>query len=553
MIKRFDTDTLREEHCLIIGESSAKDAVVRDMLNRHDGSAGALVVLDYDGRFYESCGGDALLADFSSKGSVVPDLLETLLHSPYGNDPKTFAMMMQKLLCIPKPDRTSNDTFWSTSSAEAFKQYIEYLCVLYKTEKYDAEHCVSTGAADGKKKDFVLLGKFAGIMTDIMSRVVSYNKLSEYDYNPVEKYLESYVQASVREGAKLFEGTLKNTASPQSNTYQCIYMSMLVNGASFFKAMEMFEHDGKNLAGLPVLNMRSFVSGGCGSAPLFFCGTKRADANQALGALALIAAACAAHDSGTNVTVVIPELERWNLQGAFDYVREEHFGGLSTVTSYGDVSRLASAAGSDKLSVLSRMAEKSDSRLWLYTADNVCEDLFISETTQRERRYKLSEMDGYCAYKKRNADLEYFAMPTAAEEKKVRTRAPLEAVVSKAWIDTADNAESKRIQAVVCCGLPPDLYMELKEMGHVKEERWWKRSPYWAAYDVLEDFLLSDPSRLTKKEREMSCKGTGYFEVDGVDEEEDFSGYLRKIDKKQLIERVRTLIKKMKKEARKTA
>ena len=106
-MKEFDTNRLCGGHCFIIGESSAKDSVIREMLNRHSGSSGALVVLDYDGRFYESYGGEAVLADFSSVGSVVPDLLEssvgsvvpdlleTLLHSSrYARNPQIFALMM---------------------------------------------------------------------------------------------------------------------------------------------------------------------------------------------------------------------------------------------------------------------------------------------------------------------------------------------------------------------------------------------------------------------------------------------------------------------------
>ena len=94
-MKEFDTNRLYGGHCFIIGESSAKDAVIREMLSRHSASTGALIVLDYDGRFYESYGGEAVLADFSSVGSVVPDLLETLLHSSrYARNPQIFALMM---------------------------------------------------------------------------------------------------------------------------------------------------------------------------------------------------------------------------------------------------------------------------------------------------------------------------------------------------------------------------------------------------------------------------------------------------------------------------
>lgn len=553
-MKEFDTNRLCGGHCFIIGESSAKDAVIREMLSRHSASTRALIVLDYDGRFYESYGGEAVLADFSSAGSVVPDLLETLLHSShYGRNPKIFALMMQRLLSITKPDRTSNDAFWSVMSSAAFKQYVEYLCALYKVEKFAVGYDGSSEVAGGNKNDFVLLGKFAGIMTNIMYKSTVCKDPATFiasrpDSSPIEKYLESYVKASAGEGAKPFDGSLRNPGAQNASTYQNVYMSMLANCNSFFKAMELFERDGDALARLSALNMRSFVSGG--SAPLFFCGTRRADANQALGALMLMSAACAAHDSGTSVTVVIPELERWNLYWALKYVKEECFDGLSTVTSCGDIWKFASAVGLDKRSLLGELSETSDSRLWLYTTDTDCENVFASEAPARERCYKLCELDGgYCAYRRRRSGLEYFVLPDAGEEKKIRTRTPLAAAASRAWIDVVKGREKELIKSAACCGLPPALYTALKEMGYVKEEIWWKRaplhdylalSPYGNAYEILADFFSSDTSRLTKRERAMFCaNGKSALQKDL------YLKYLTCHDIRMLIGRANVRIKKM--------
>ena len=67
----FNSDALLNGHNFIIGDGRGKDRVVRDLINNHDPRNGALVVLDYDGKLYESYNGKAMLADFSSSGSVL--------------------------------------------------------------------------------------------------------------------------------------------------------------------------------------------------------------------------------------------------------------------------------------------------------------------------------------------------------------------------------------------------------------------------------------------------------------------------------------------------
>ena len=111
-MKDFNLDLLYGGHSIIIGERKVKDKAIRELLYRHDPTRGALVVLDYDGKQYESYNGKAMLADFSSSGSVFPNLLETLLHAKrYGGDQKTFSAMSQKLHAHTKPDKNNNDAF----------------------------------------------------------------------------------------------------------------------------------------------------------------------------------------------------------------------------------------------------------------------------------------------------------------------------------------------------------------------------------------------------------------------------------------------------------
>ena len=132
----FNTDALFNGHNLIIGDGKGKNRVVRDLINKHNLRHGALVVLDYDGRLYESYGGKAMLADFASSESVFPNLLETLLHSKrYGGDQKTFAAMAQKLHAHTKPDKNNNDAFWSTMGTAAFNDSVGYSRPAYKIER----------------------------------------------------------------------------------------------------------------------------------------------------------------------------------------------------------------------------------------------------------------------------------------------------------------------------------------------------------------------------------------------------------------------------------
>ena len=349
-MKEFDAGLFRSGHSLIIGDNKVKDNIVRELIRSYDPWRGALVVLDYDGTLYESFGGEAVLADFSSKESAMPDILETLLRSKkYGADIKTFAAMMQKLHAIPKPDKGSNDAFWSAMGTAAFMTYIEYLCAVYKIDKLAAVH--GAGCGNGRR-DLALLGSRSGEMMQIMREVT----ISQRDNDKKERDLPSeqlyqslrrYVKRSCGKNAEPFDGTLRNPGAQYSGTFQSIYMSMLSIADSFFKMMEMFQDKGEYLSGLPELTLSEFIARP--SAPLFLCGTRSPQANRALGASMLMASAAAAHDAGSAVTVVIPALERWDLYDALSYVKAEALNGFSTVVSFSNLSKLAAGDCSDSM------------------------------------------------------------------------------------------------------------------------------------------------------------------------------------------------------------
>ena len=116
---------------------------------------------------------------------------------------------------------------------------------------------------------------------------------------------------------------------------------------------------------------------------------KSQPANQAFGAMTLMASAVAAHDAGKTVTVVIPELERWDMYEALSYVKGESLSGLSTIVSCSDLRKLSALAGTDKRSVLAGLVESSDKLLWLYSTDIVSEELFETGSSVKARSYRL--------------------------------------------------------------------------------------------------------------------------------------------------------------------
>ena len=574
-MKELETNLLRSGHKLIIGDRDVKDRVIKDVIKEniksHDG---ALVIFDYSGRLYESYEGDALLADFSSEDSVVPDLLETLLHSRYGEFPKTFAAMMQELIVQTKPDRTSNDAYWSNISKAAFRDCVEYLCVMYKVEKNSPVE-----ARGRQKRDLVSLGRYANEMVNLMNRLTEGHKVERaqvygtsktqqapaYMSTPLYKLLKNYTQATRGEDALPFDGTLRNPGTGQTSSFQNAYLALLAFAGPFFRLMEMLETDGNNIARLPQLVLRNFVS--APSAPLFLCGTRKSAANQAIASLALMAAACAADSTGAKVTAIIPEIERWNLQNALKFVREEGFGNFFTISSFSDIRKLASAAGIDKKNTITELTESSDGVLWLYSTDSVCEEIFETGATAKERRYKLSELSEHFAAYYDGYGLQYFSLPfkTEAEYIKLRGRKSLSRAAAEPWIDKCCGREKKLMEDMLYGGLPKDLYEELTRLGYAKTKYWHDKEkdaedketggfdshkPIGSLEEHLIDrlvpaynkrtilsFLLDNENRLTRKERRMLlCAPFG---------KEFLIKYFLGCDIRWLYGRVRVQLKKM--------
>lgn len=547
----FNTGALLNGHNLIIGDGKGKDRVVRDLINKHDSRNGALVVLDYDGRLYESYGGKAMLADFASSESVFPNLLETLLHSKrYGGDQKTFAAMSQKLHAHTKPDKNNNDAFWSTMGTAAFKSYVEYLCAVYKIERLAMQY---RAGEENDRRDLALYGRHAGKMMQIMSDLTICKQGRDDDdegdslSDPLYKLIERYVQRQYGERAKPFGSTLRNPGSSYSGTFQSILLSTLAVADSYFKLMELLEEQGEKLSSLPELDMKEFVTKN--SVTLFVCGTKSQAANQAFGSMALMASAVAAHDAGKNVTVVIPELERWDLYEALSYVKGECLNGLSTVVSSSDLRKLSALAGIDKRSVVAGLVESSDKLLWLYSTDVVSEELFETGSSVKARSYRLNELgEQFAAYQESGKEPEYYALPEPEPYIRRRVRTPMADDTETSWIDRVGEEEQEEIETLLFNGLPEDLYLEMEALGYTEADdmdfeaddgmgrniRRGTKPTY--AVKVLCKFLMDDKKRLTRKERRI-----GYSMRDGKYMlPRTLAGY----DLKLLIKRCRSVLKR---------
>lgn len=552
-MKIFNTDALLNGHNLIItGERKVKDRVIQEFLRRHDPQQnGALVVLDYDGRLYESYNGKAMLADFASQESVFPNLLETLLHSKrYGGDQKTFAAMAQKLHAHTKPDKNNNDAFWSTMGTTAFKSYVEYLCAVYKIERLAMQY---RAGEENDRRDLALYGRHAGKMMQIMSDLTICKQGRDDDdegdslSDPLYKLIERYVQRQYGERAKPFGSTLRNPGSSYSGTFQSILLSTLAVADSYFKLMELLEEQGEKLSSLPELDMHEFVTRN--SVPLFLCGTKSQAANQAFGAMALMASAVAAHDAGKTVTVVIPELERWDLYEALSYVKGESMNGLSTVVSCSDLRKLSALAGIDKRSVLAGLVESSDKLLWLYSTDTVSEELFETGSSVKARSYRLNELgEQFAAYQESGKEPEYYVLPEPEPYIRRRVRTPMSDDTAASWIDRVGEEEQEEIETLLFKGLPEDLYLEMEALGYTDADdadfetdrgigrnvRRGTKPTY--AVKVLCKFLMDDKKRLTRKERRI-----GYSMRDGKYMlPRTLAGY----DLKLLIKRCRSVLKR---------
>lgn len=442
-MERFNTERLYSGNNLIIGSGRIKECLVNELLRSYKPEFGALIVFDYDARLYESYEGASLLADFASKEGVAPNMFETLLRSKkYGAEIKSFISMMHRINAETKPTRNANDSFWISMAEEVFRTYVEYMSVIYLAEKYMRRN----GNSEEKRDDIALFAKHAGKMKSLMYKLTACDdnrkNLGEKDFadDPQYKIIARYVEKEYGRGTRPFAGTLRNHGSSISATFASVYMSTFTHYAPFFKFMDLLEERGKSISALPALNLSEFAARP--SSPLFICGTGVSEADQAFGAFALISAAVAAQETGSPVTLVIPELERWNLADALAYLKGERFGDLSTVVSFTDASNLASKAGRDKYSLLTDLADTSESLLWLHSADDDYKRIFECRSTAKERVYKLNELgDNFAAYHSRGSELQYCLLPEQSEQCRQRSRRPFDCTASTLWKDRFDKNE----------------------------------------------------------------------------------------------------------------
>lgn len=127
---------LAAKNVFIMGNNEDKDKTCRLIINTWDETRnGALVVFDHDGNLYDDFGQDQLLADFSSQGSMRPDLVSPILrHDKHGKSPVSAAEVIRAAVAPEKAEKGCNDQFWNANASETLRTWIEYAIAIAQRE-----------------------------------------------------------------------------------------------------------------------------------------------------------------------------------------------------------------------------------------------------------------------------------------------------------------------------------------------------------------------------------------------------------------------------------
>lgn len=470
-IGKFTAETLCGRDTLLLGGGEGKMATVAAAVDEWPGLCPdtALIVFDHGGRLYESFAGEALLADFSSEGSVIPDVIEPFVsNEDIGISSENIAYAVRQALYQEIRSRDANDKFFDDLGKLVTDRMLAYML---ETAKNVVQNIASSRGGEGEEgvsaalsrlNFFSLLCRQHRYIETLMTKTIG----GESDLLPVKyrvaeaesegrpltrefalaKYILSrelrFQKNAERDAPAPFAGLL-TTNGENTNTQRCIKMQADASTADFRALALMMVDNAALFAGNETLKLGDYLKAPAGR-PLFVASSGNAAADRGFAPLLTAAAGAAARSAKRPAVVLIPEIDRWGMFNYLDKFRQ-NWERLSFTFGYDNFSRLSLESRSEEDRLLDTLYSSSAQRIWHASEEERLCKAFDTYVSEADVIYRPEDLDGEIRAIERDGRISYASLEEKPERQRVRKRARLRRSRggSKLWITEGAKRREK--------------------------------------------------------------------------------------------------------------
>lgn len=417
----------------------------------------ALVVFDHGGSLYEKNAGDALLADFASEGSVIPDMLEPFLfNDSIGSSNENIAYTLRQAVYQEIRSRDANDKFFDDLGKVLTDRMFVYML---ETAKNILRNLLTAANESDITKITQRLNLFKifcrqhRYIETLMTKTiggesnllpVKYRLLEAMKKNgfltreyALAKYIFDHELRFQKNGdreAPVPFADLLYTKSDNTNTQRCIKMQADASTLDFKALVTMLRRNEPIYRGLPPLKMHQWITSEK-ITPLYVCSSGNVQADRGIAPLLLSSIGAALQNAKREALILIPELDKWGLLNHLDKLRQQ-WQQLHFAFAYDNFSRLAleSRAGEDHL--LETLFSASTQRLWHATEEERLSKAFASYVSDADVVYRPQDLNAELRMIEKDGSVRYTEL-TIKEESiahKKRNRLRRLGIKSKLWL-----------------------------------------------------------------------------------------------------------------------
>ncbi|MDO5115022.1 MAG: hypothetical protein Q4D58_02855 [Synergistaceae bacterium] len=460
-IEDFAAELVCGRDTLMLGGSRQKEGSFRRIVElwRDVRPERALVVFDYSGRLYERFDGEPLLADFSSGGSLIPDMIEPfVLNENIGSDSRNIAYSIRQAAYQEIKSRDANDKFFDDLGKLLTDRMFVYML---ETEKNVLRNLASGLKGGGEamlesaaaRNLFTIFCRQHQYVESLMTKAIGgesgalpvRQRLIEAEarspFLTREEALAAYIlrhelrfQKNGDRDAPVPFADLLFTNSDNTNTQRCIKMQADASTADFRALVSLVVNNAASLCSLPTLKLGGYLAAPQGR-PLFVCSSGSSSVDRGFAPLLIAALGAAAQNEKHGAVILIPELDRWGLINYLDKFRQS-WRRLSFTFGYDNFSRLSLDSRAEEGQLIESLYSSSSRRIWHATKEERLNKAFASYVSEADVIYRPDDLDEDIRAVEEEGHVRYVSLEERPAGKPLRGRVRLsrEGGASSLWL-----------------------------------------------------------------------------------------------------------------------
>ncbi|MDO4560152.1 MAG: hypothetical protein Q4C86_04295 [bacterium] len=470
-IDKFSAELICGEDTLLLGNNERKNASIGKIINTWPKTFPdrALVVLDHKGRFYESFQGEALLADLSSEGSLIPDVVEPFVaNEDIGAGSENIAYAMRQAVYQEIKSRDANDKFFDDLGKLSTDRMLVYMLETAKNVLCNIAVCAGDGGEAGvmqalsEKNLFPIFCRQHRFIETLMTKTIG----GESDALPVKYRLK---EAEAKNGFITREFALaryilehelrfqKNgdrdapvpfadllfTNGDNTNTQRCIKMQADASTADFRALITLMTRGAGLFRSLDTLKLEEYLRAPQGR-PLFVCSSGSASADRGFAPLLIAALGAAAQNAGSSALILIPELDRWGLLNYLDKFRQS-WDRLCFAFGYDNFSRLSLESRTGDEQLLETLYSSSTQRIWHASEEERLNRAFGAYVAAADVIYRPEDLNEDIRAVEKEGRVSYASLEEEPQPAPLRRRVRLRPSrgAAKLWITEGAKRQEK--------------------------------------------------------------------------------------------------------------